>query len=68
MTPMTDGQRRVYEAIVKYEEQTGKRPTQRWLAEALGLSSSSNINVHMRKLEKAGWIKRDYYNTATVRT
>ena len=68
MQPITDTQRRVYDALIAFEAAHSRAPTQQELAIALGQKSRSNIHRHLATLERAGWIKREYHHVMTVRS
>ncbi len=68
MREITPAQRRVYDAIFDFEEKHGRRPILQDLADALGMRSKSNIWAHLRKLERAGWIKLEYRHVVTIQS
>lgn len=52
-------QKEVYEFIKKYSQEKGYPPAVREICEAVGLSSTSTVHGHLKRLEKKGLIKRD---------
>ncbi|NLZ49047.1 MAG: transcriptional repressor LexA [Clostridiales bacterium] len=52
-------QKEVYEFLKKYSLEKGYPPAVREICEAVGLSSTSTVHGHLKKLEKKGLIKRD---------
>ena len=47
----------IYQFIVKYINDKGYEPSIREIADAVGLKSSSNVHVHLMKLEEEGRIE-----------
>lgn len=58
MKPITQRQRRVLQAIIKLTEAQGYPPTVREIMKEIGLTSSSNVQVLLDKLEEKEYIKR----------
>jgi repressor LexA len=58
MKPITQRQRAVLQAIIKLTEAQGYPPTVREIMKDIGLTSSSNVQVLLDKLEEKGYIKR----------
>ncbi|WP_139904590.1 transcriptional repressor LexA [Clostridium thermarum] len=52
-------QREVYEFVKKHTEEKGYPPAVREICDAVGLSSTSTVHGHLKRLEKKGLIKRD---------
>jgi len=52
-------QQRILECIREFIHERGYPPTVRDLARELGISSTSVVDYHLRRLEQAGWIARD---------
>lgn len=55
--PATDTQLYVLGAIVDYIEDHGYPPTIRELCEITGTSSSSTIHLHLRALQRKGYLE-----------
>ena len=47
----------IYQFIVKYINDKGYSPSIREISSAVGLKSSSNVHVHLMKLEEEGRIE-----------
>lgn len=58
MKELTNGQKRVLEAISKYQRANGYPPTVRELCSLLGLRSTSTVASYLRALERKGAIAR----------
>ncbi|NLM35212.1 MAG: transcriptional repressor LexA [Clostridiales bacterium] len=56
---LSSKQREVYEFLKKYSQEKGYPPAVREICEAVGLSSTSTVHGHLKRLEKKGLIKRD---------
>ncbi len=56
--PLTDRQKQVLDFIVSHNRSRGYPPTVREIGEALGLSSSATVHVHLRNLERLGCLVR----------
>jgi SOS-response transcriptional repressor LexA len=67
MPEITPAQRRVYDAVLRFEGENSRAPLLQEVADALGMRSKSNICVRLQHLERAGWIKRDYRHVMTIR-
>lgn len=65
--PITDANRRVYDAIVSWIEERGYSPTVRELCQELGVASPNGINGHLKVLERRGWITRSNRQSRTIR-
>jgi repressor LexA len=48
----------VLQAIIKLSEEKGYPPSVREICDRVGLSSSSSVHSHLKKLERKGYIKR----------
>jgi repressor LexA len=59
MKELTDRQRQILEFIKLNITQKGYGPTVREICEEMNLSSPSTVHVHLRALEKKGYIVRD---------
>lgn len=55
---LTPRQAQVYENIIFYHNKKGYAPTVRELCRLVGVSSTSTILLHLRKIEEMGLIKR----------
>ena len=58
MEPVSDIQRKIYEFIVHTIETERLPPTNREIGRALGLSSTSHVEHHLKVLAKKQWIVR----------
>jgi repressor LexA len=56
---LTKRQREIFDYIGKYSDKMGYPPTVREIGQAVGLTSSSTVHVHLANLEKAGVLRRD---------
>ena len=56
---LSNKQREVYEFVKKHTEEKGYPPAVREICDAVGLSSTSTVHGHLKRLEKKGLIKRD---------
>lgn len=56
---LTDRQRQVLECIEKSMRDRGYPPAVREIGEAVGLSSSSTVHMHLETLQRMGFLKRD---------
>lgn len=65
--PITDCQRRVYDAIVGYIEQFGYAPSVRDLCRLTDISSPNGVTTHLKVLEARGWITRSQRQARTIR-
>ncbi|GKU80163.1 MarR family transcriptional regulator [Paenibacillus sp. L3-i20] len=52
-------QAKVFDYLVQFIGEHGYSPSQREIADALGLQSSSTVNGHLERLEKKGYIDRN---------
>lgn len=59
MVDLTKRQREIFDFIGKYTDKMGYPPTVREIGQAVGLTSSSTVHVHLANLEKAGVLRRD---------
>jgi SOS-response transcriptional repressor LexA len=57
---------RVLGAVIHLTRQHGRAPTLQQVATAVGLRAKSTICVHMKKLEAAGRIRRDYRHEVII--
>lgn len=55
---LTKRQAQVYECIISYQNKKGYAPTVRELCAMIGVSSTSTITLHLKKIEEMGFIKR----------
>ncbi len=60
--------REILDFIEKHIERSGYPPTVREIGEAVGLSSPSTVHAHLRRLEDAGFIRRDGTLTRAIRS
>ena len=58
MKELTKSQKRIYD-FLKERIQTGVPPSVREICAATGLKSTSTVHLHLKALEKAGYITRD---------
>lgn len=56
---LSERQRDVLEYIKSQLKQRGYPPSVREIGQALGMSSSSTVHMHLTQLEEKGWIKKD---------
>ena len=56
--PMSKSQKRVYDFLME-SMQSGVPPTVREICAATGLKSTSTVHLHLKNLERAGYITRD---------
>lgn len=56
---LSNKQKEVYEFVKKHTEEKGYPPAVREICDAVGLSSTSTVHGHLKRLEKKGLIKRD---------
>src|SRR5882724_1408960 len=56
MEPVSDRQHKVYKFIVHTIKFEGLPPTNREIGRAVGISSTSHVEHHLRALAKKGWI------------
>ncbi len=57
MSPMTDAQERVYEAIRDFRRDRGYPPTRAEIATMLGFKSANAAECHLQAIERKGWIR-----------
>lgn len=57
--PPSKRQQQILEFIHGFVQETGYPPTIREIGRALGISSTSVVSYHLRKLQKQGYIERD---------
>ncbi len=67
MRQLTHRQRQILEYINQHIDRCGYPPTVREIGDAVNLSSSSTVHVHLRNLEKLGLIKRDASLTRAIK-
>lgn len=56
MVDLTNGQKRVLRAILRFARSAGRMPTIRELCAVLGISSPNGVNGHLRALEVKGYL------------
>jgi repressor LexA len=56
---LSDRQQEIYDFIVAYTRKHGYPPTVREIGSEVGLASPSTVHVHLAKLERAGYVRRD---------
>jgi len=59
-------QKKIYFFIKDYLELNGYPPSVRDICEAVGLSSTSTVHGHLKRLEKKGLIRRDQSKTRAI--
>lgn len=59
-------QKKIYNYIKQYVEDNGYPPSVRDICEAVGLSSTSTVHGHLKRLEKKGLISRDPSKTRAI--
>ena len=59
MLDIKDKQLEIYNFLKTYTENKGYPPSVREICEAVGLSSTSTVHGHLKRLERKGLIKRD---------
>lgn len=64
---MTKKQSEIYEYIIGYMEKNLFSPTVREICEGVGLSSTSSVHSHLKKLEKQGYITTREAEPRTIR-
>jgi len=64
---LEDQQQRILECIRDFIQERGYPPTVRDIARELGISSTSVVDYHLRRLEQAGWIERDPRSSRGIR-
>jgi len=64
---LEDQQQRILECIREFIQERGYPPTVRDIARELGISSTSVVDYHLRRLEQAGWIERDPRSSRGIR-
>ncbi len=60
-------ERRILEYIRNFIQERGYPPTVRDIARELGISSTSVVDYHLRRLEQARWIERDPRSSRGIR-
>ncbi len=60
-------ERRILECIRDFIQERGYPPTVRDIARELGISSTSVVDYHLRRLEQARWIERDPRSSRGIR-
>ena len=55
-----------YEYICSYTREHGFPPSVREIGQAIGLSSPSTVHSHLKKLEEAGYVRRDPNKPRTI--
>ncbi|NLW44166.1 MAG: transcriptional repressor LexA [Syntrophomonadaceae bacterium] len=56
---LTPRQQEIFDYLQTHTKKYGYPPSVREIGQALGLSSSSTVHVHLTQLEDKGWIRRD---------
>lgn len=56
---LSQRQREIYDFVVAYTRGHGYPPTVREIGAEVGLASPSTVHVHLTKLERAGYLRRD---------
>jgi len=64
---LEDQQQRILECIRDFIQERGYPPTVRDIARELGISSTSVVDYHLRRLEQARWIERDPRSSRGIR-
>jgi repressor LexA len=64
---LEDQQQRILECIRDFIQERGYPPTVRDIARELGISSTSVVDYHLKRLEQAGWIERDPRSSRGIR-
>lgn len=64
---MTKKQSEIYEYIIGYMEKNLFSPTVREICKGVGLSSTSSVYSHLKKLEKQGYITTREAEPRTIR-
>lgn len=57
MKPLTDKQKLILQRLQDYTAEHGYQPSNRELAELIGLNSVSTLHGHLRRLEEKGYIE-----------
>lgn len=60
-------ERRILECIRDFIQERGYPPTVREIARELGISSTSVVDYHLKRLERARWIERDPRSSRGIR-
>lgn len=60
MLDLNNSQEKILKEIKKSLKDRGYPPTVRELCKSVGLKSTSTVQVHLTKLEKLGYIKREH--------
>ncbi|MBC7227753.1 MAG: transcriptional repressor LexA [Thermoflexales bacterium] len=60
-------ERRILECIRDFIQERGYPPTVRDIARELGISSTSVVDYHLKRLERAKWIERDPRSSRGIR-
>ncbi len=59
-------QQAVYDFIIKFCEEHSYPPTVREIGAAVGLKSTSNVHMHLKTLERKGYIRMDAAHQRTI--
>lgn len=59
---LTDSQKRIFQFICKYIQQSGYPPAIRDIGKAFDIASPNGVMCHLRALQKKGYIQRDEKN------
>ncbi|MCC7266723.1 MAG: hypothetical protein IT546_05200 [Caulobacteraceae bacterium] len=60
MDAPTPAQKRILLAAETLAWKLGRKPKQKEIAEEAGLKAASTLNVHLRNLERMGFVRRHY--------
>lgn len=60
MTQLTPRQLEVLDAIERFIQEKGYPPTLKEIGAAVGLASVNTVHYHLRRLEAAGVLEREY--------
>lgn len=67
LKPLKGTQAEVYDYLAAFIAQHGYSPSQREIADAVGLLSASTVNDHLKKLENKGYIDRNSGRPRAIR-
>lgn len=65
MEGLAPRQRDVYDFITRYHDQSGYPPTYQEIADEIGVSKTA-VTVHLRALERKGYIRRKANEARTI--
>ncbi len=66
MTAPNHSEAQVRDFISQYLRQHGYAPSVREIKRAIGFKSTSTVHYHLRKLEKAGSLRREPYRARAI--